>query len=277
MHTGIIQFQGSSFTTAKDEITGIIYLAMKPFIEAMGLSWKAQRVKLNSDDRFQLKEIDYQTNGGIQKMLSLATDHLPAYLYSINPNKVKEELKSRIIAFQSETFEVINSYWREKFQNREVSPKDSFEQRKEQFQLDVIGLESSFKLLRVNEASKIGMTYKLYKEHGLSTSYLPKYSDEQHTYSLSHLLKKYEVGISAKKLNLILLSEDYLEIKTRKSTGSLLDEETKEKKPKLRTFKSLTEKGLEFGKNVISPHNQLETQPHYFESKFEELIESLKL
>lgn len=277
MHTGIIQFQGSSFTTAKDEITGIIYLAIKPFIEAMGLSWKAQKVKLNSDDRFQLKEIDYQTNGGIQKMLSLATDHLPAYLYSINPNKVKEELKSRIIAFQSETFEVINSYWREKFQNREVSPKDNFQKRKEQFQFDVIALESSFKLLRINEASKILMTKTLYTEHGLSTSYLPKYSDEQHTYSLSHLLKKFEVGISAKKLNLILLSENYLEIKTRKSTGSLLDEETKEKKPKLRTFKSLTEKGLEFGKNVISPHNQLETSPHYFESKFSELITSLKL
>jgi len=157
------------------------------------------------------------------------------------------------------------------------TPKDSFQQRKEQFQLDVIGLESSFKLLRVNEASKILMTKTLYTEHGLSTSYLPKYSDEQHTYSLSHLLKKFEVGISAKKLNLILLSEGYLEIKTRKSTGSFIDEKTKEKKPKLRTFKSLTEKGLEFGKNVISPHNQLETQPHYFESKFKELIKVLKV
>ena len=111
-------------------------------------------------------------------------------------NKIVKAFKIRLV---KEFFEM-----RKKLQNRE--PKiDSFQQRKEQFQLDVIGLESSFKLLRVNEASKIGMTHKLYKEHGLSTSYLPKYSDEQHTYSLSHLLKKYEVGISAKKLNLILL------------------------------------------------------------------------
>ena len=34
---------------------------------------------------------------------------------------------------------------------QKLQSKDSFEQRKEQFQLDVIGLESSFKLLRVNE------------------------------------------------------------------------------------------------------------------------------
>ena len=145
--------------------------------------------------------------------------------------------------------------------------------QKEKFELEIIGLKNAIEVLKVNEASKILMLSTLYKEHGLSTSYLPKYSDEQHTYSLSHLLKKYEVGISAKKLNLILISEGYLEIKTRKSTGSFIDEKTKEKKPKLRTFKSLTEKGLEFGKNVISPHNQLETQPHYFESKFQELLE----
>ena len=158
-----------------------------------------------------------------------------------------------------------------------VNNQDSFEQRKEKIELEIIGLKSATELLRVNEASKILMLSTLYKKLGLDTSYLPKYSDEQHTYSLSHLLKKFEVGISAKKLNLILLSEGYLEIKTRKSTGSFIDEKTKEKKPKLRTFKSLTEKGLEFGKNVISPHNQLETSPHYFEDKFKELIKSLKV
>ena len=141
----------------------------------------------------------------------------------------------------------------------------------------ILGLESAIKILKVNEASKILMLSTLYKNIGLETSYLPKYSDEQYTYSLSHLLKKFEIGVSAKKLNLILLSEGFLEVKTRKSTGSFIDEKTKEKKPKIRTFKSLTEKGLKFGKNVISPHNQLETQPHYFENKFQELIKLLNL
>jgi hypothetical protein len=43
----------------------------------------------------------------------------------------------------------------------------------------------------------------------------------------------------------------------------------------LKELKSLTEKGLEFGKNVISPKNQLESQPHYFEKKFPELLKIL--
>ena len=142
-----------------------------------------------------------------------------------------------------------------------------------QLDRDLKGLKTAVELLKVNEASKILMMETLYKELGLSTSYLPKYSDEDLTYSLSHLLKKFEVGISAKKLNLTLLEKGYLEIKTRKSTGSFIDEKTKEKKPKMREFKSLTEKGLEFGKNIVSPQNQRETQPHYFERKFKELLE----
>jgi hypothetical protein len=216
----------------------------------------------NSSDFEEFGELKFNDlkslNGGRpQRTYFLSEQQATLLMTYLRNSEIVKNFKKRLV---KEFFEM-----RKQLQSGST-PKDSFQQRKEQFQLDVIGLESSFRLLRVNEASKIGMTHKLYKEHGLSTSYLPKYSDEQHTYSLSHLLKKYEVGISAKKLNLILLSEGYLEIKTRKSTGSTI-----------KTFKSLTEKGLEFGKNVISPHNQLETQPHYFENRFEELIKLLNL
>jgi hypothetical protein len=138
------------------------------------------------------------------------------------------------------------------------------------------GLKTAIEILKLNEASKILMVSTLYKKLGLETSYLPKYSDENHTYSLSALLKKFKVGVSAKKLNQILISNGILEIKTRKSTKKELNENGEEIE-KIRTFKSLTEKGLEFGKNLISPHNQLETQPHYFENKFQKLINELEI
>ncbi len=147
--------------------------------------------------------------------------------------------------------------------------------QKEKIELELLGLKTAIEILKVNEASKILMTKTLYDELGLKTSYLPKYSDENHTYSLSALLKKFKVGISAKKLNLLLISAGILEVKTRKSTKEFENEDGE--REKIRTFKSLTEKGLEFGKNLISPHNQLETQPHYFENRFQALIESLKL
>lgn len=39
--------------------------------------------------------------------------------------------------------------------------------------------------------------------------------------------------------------------------------------------KSLTVKGCMFGKNITSPANPRETQPHFFESRFPELLKLL--
>jgi hypothetical protein len=127
----------------------------------------------------------------------------------------------------------------------------------------VFGLETAIKVLNPSVASKISMLSTLYKKLGLETSYLPKYTDENLTYSLTHLLKKFKVGISAKDMNLVLLEKGVLELLQRPSQNT----------DKVKTFKSLTEMGLKFGKNLISPHNERETTPHYYENRFSELLE----
>ncbi|EJF06108.1 KilA-N domain-containing protein [Thiovulum sp. ES] len=71
--------------------------------------------------------------------------------------------------------------------------------RKEEVETQLVGLEFSFKHLRPSEASKIGMTKTLFTQIGLNTSYLPKYSDEEHTYSAKALLEKFGVKISVNK------------------------------------------------------------------------------
>ena len=81
-----------------------------------------------------------------------------------------------------------------------------------------------------------------------------------------HLLKKYEVSLSAIKFNEFFLSAGVLEIKTRKSRSKGIN-----------SFKSLTGFSLKFGKNLILPQNQLETSPHYFEDKFSDLLDFLHL
>jgi hypothetical protein len=152
--------------------------------------------------------------------------------------------------------------------------------KKEEFEIELLAFNNSVEMLRVNGASKIKMLRTFHESQNLETSYLPEYSDENHTYSLSHLLKKFGVKMSAQKFNKLLISAGFLEIKTRKSSKyrTEKDENGKEVKiPILKTFKSLTEKGLEFGKNMISEKNQLETQPHYFENKFSELLKLLEI
>ncbi len=72
-------------------------------------------------------------------------------------------------------------------------------------QKTLLGLETAIKILKVSEASKLLMTETIYRELGIKTDFLPKYSDEKHTYSLTHLLKKFGSKLSAKKVNQKLL------------------------------------------------------------------------
>lgn len=82
LQTALINFQSSKLLTAYDESTGKTYVALKPIVEGMGLSWGTQSNKIKRDSRYVLKNIPYLTEGGTQEMLSLDTDHLPAFLYS---------------------------------------------------------------------------------------------------------------------------------------------------------------------------------------------------
>jgi len=114
--------------------------------------------------------------------------------------------------------------------------------------------------LRYNDNSKLMMLHKTAETYGLPNT-LPAYTVAKDvTFSASHLLKQFDCGISARAFNKMLLADGYIEEKERKSTNGF------------KKFKSLTDKGLEYGENKVSPHNPNETQPHYFENKFQELF-----
>lgn len=85
-------------------------------------------------------------------------------------------------------------------------------------------------------------------------------------FSATDLLRKFNRSESIYKFNKRMLELGYLEEKTRVSRKSSNG---------LKKFKAITEKGLEFGENMVNPNNELETQPHYYESKFGELLSIL--
>lgn len=138
--------------------------------------------------------------------------------------------------------------------------------RKEEFDLQLLGAEYAMKLLRVDETSKIKMLEEVHKQHGVATNHLPKYVNEEITKALTVLLKENNVGITAAKANTKLIELGILEIKERSGNNG----EVKE-------FKSLTDKGVRYGKNLINPKSPKETQPHYYQSTFKELIGLLEI
>lgn len=87
------------------------------------------------------------------------------------------------------------------------------------------------------------------------------------TDSMTNLLKRHKAEISTVKANKILLSLGLLEDKERPSS----------KYPgKIKKYKALTEKGLEFGINKENLSSPEQTTPYYFEDKFEELLTLIK-
>lgn len=126
--------------------------------------------------------------------------------------------------------------------------------------LKVIDFASKF--LNLNEASKLKMLKSVTDPLGLPT---PDYvSSKGILKSASELLKSCSAGISAQAFNKLAIKEGFLEEKARTSS-----------KGKAKTFKAITPKGEAYGENQVSPNNPKETQPLWYEDKFEDLLAKL--
>lgn len=81
------------------------------------------------------------------------------------------------------------------------------------------------------------------------------------TASLTALLKQHGSSRSAASVNMLLQHMGLLEQQTRKST-----------KGEIKRYWSITSDGLKWGKNITSPTNPRETQPHWYKNTFGELL-----
>lgn len=87
------------------------YTPMKPIVDGMGMDWKSQYVKLTQRFAKGMVEITIPTAGGMQKMICLALRKLAAWLNTISPNKVRPEIRERVIRYQEECDDVLYEYW----------------------------------------------------------------------------------------------------------------------------------------------------------------------
>ena len=122
-------------------------------------------------------------------------------------------------------------------------------------------VEGCRRLLNLSDASTLSLMGKVAQPLGLP---VPDYVVSKGVlHSASELLKRHNVNMSAAKFNAMLISQGYLKEATRQGS-------TKEHK-----FKVITPKGLAYGENEVSPHNQKETQPHWYDNKFAELLKAV--
>ena len=106
-----INFHGKTFLTA--EIDGEVRVSMKPVCDAIGLDWGGQHKKLLRDKiKFSYRLMSTTgKDGKTYKMFSIPLKKLEAWIFTINPNKVKPEIKHFVILMQDEIFDVIFQYY----------------------------------------------------------------------------------------------------------------------------------------------------------------------
>ena len=89
------------------------YTPVKPIVENLGLSWGTQSVKLNSNkERWSVSIIEtVAQDGRNRETLCIPVRKLPAFLASINPKKVRPELRPKIELYQAECDDALWDYW----------------------------------------------------------------------------------------------------------------------------------------------------------------------
>ncbi|MDF0729695.1 phage antirepressor N-terminal domain-containing protein [Pseudomonas entomophila] len=88
------------------------FVAMKPIVTNMGLDWKSQHAKLsNNTTRWGMVIITTPSLGGAQEAVCLPLRKLASWLMTINPNKVKPDLRDKIIRYQEECDDALWDYW----------------------------------------------------------------------------------------------------------------------------------------------------------------------
>ena len=136
-------------------------------------------------------------------------------------------------------------------------------------------VETAARMLNVSESGKLYMLGIAAQRHGIDPKgLLPADTVDapagglsaEVTKSLTELTKEFGVEQSVKLINLQLEEAGILRREYRASTGG----------GKQKGFWSITEAGLYYGKNLTSASNPKETQPHWYVSRFNELMTLLQ-
>lgn len=135
---------------------------------------------------------------------------------------------------------------------------------KELLEMRLFAVREAKSLMNMDEASVAGMLNPILSEIGVKAI---DYVDSNGAVKCATvLLREHGINISVRKFNERMQGRGFLSRMCRNSTGG-----------KEKHFQCLTEKGLRWGKNMVSPQNQKETQPMYYVDKFIDLLNTLKI
>ena len=89
------------------------YTPMKPIVEGMGMDWASQFTKMKQRFKTSIVKITMQLPSDEQRreIICLALRKLAGWLQTISPNKVRPEIRDKVIQYQEECDDVLYEYW----------------------------------------------------------------------------------------------------------------------------------------------------------------------
>lgn len=110
-----------------------IYVPIRPICNYLGLDWSAQYRRINRDPVLSevIEGVAITTTpsadgrgGGLQEMSCLPLKYLPGWLFGVSANRVKDEMREKIIRYQRESYDAL---W-EAFQEGRLTGSADFDE-----------------------------------------------------------------------------------------------------------------------------------------------------
>ena len=123
--TQTISFNHQSLVTFKQN--GTHYTAMKPICENIGLDWKSQYSRMKRDDVLNSTMVIITIvaeDGKKREMICLPIEYLNGWLFGIDINRCKPEIRDTLIKYKKECYQALHDYWFNGKAERKTSVND---------------------------------------------------------------------------------------------------------------------------------------------------------
>ena len=265
----VFQFESNEVRTIVDTRDNSPWFVLKDVLAAMGSTTRPAIAKTSIEEVFgggYTMITPLQTTGGRQE-ITVINEPATTFLISRSNTEIGKKMNRWIHGEVLPSIRKTGSYSTLSKQHRAGSPAEMLE-----------GAEVLARVLNLNGSSLVGAMKRTVKaNYPALLPMIPDYAidapvvagqegaqSSEACFSLTELLKRSGAKISTIKANKRLVELDILEEKERPSSKGVT-----------KKFKCITKSGLKYGKNVVSEQNPRETQPQWFESMFDELLQLL--
>lgn len=110
-----VQFYGDTIIAVRAQ-NGGVYVPVRPICDLLGIDWNSQRRRINRDPVLAEESQGVAvmaTPGGKQTMICLPLDYISGFLFGINADRVKPEVRERLIQYQRECYKVLSEAFTE--------------------------------------------------------------------------------------------------------------------------------------------------------------------